>query len=73
VSADEFVDFWARDHGQNSVELRNRDRSRRLTRARCELVRAMREVDFSLPEIGFALRRHHTTILHLARRVWKAT
>lgn len=46
-----------------------RDKSRRAeaVRARRRAARLLRRLGYSLPDIGYAIDRHHTTVLHHVR------
>lgn len=54
--------------GYTYQELTGPVRSKMIVSARREFARVARERGYSLPEIGRALRRHHTTILSLLRK-----
>jgi chromosomal replication initiation ATPase DnaA len=53
----------AEDHGIKVKDLRGHARSKRFCRARRDAYAALRYLGLSLPEIGRALRKDHTTVL----------
>lgn len=55
---------WERLSGSTRLRLRAKNRSRSLTRARWTVALALRSIGLSLPQIGEAILRDHTTVMH---------
>jgi chromosomal replication initiation ATPase DnaA len=65
---DTIIDLVARRHGLTIDLLRGQSRSAPLVRVRQFAMSEARDAGYSLPEIGRALNRDHTTVLHGIRR-----
>jgi chromosomal replication initiation ATPase DnaA len=65
---DAIIDLVARRHGMSIDVLRGKSRSAPLVRIRQLAMSEARDAGYSLPEIGRALNRDHTTVLHGIRR-----
>ena len=50
------------------LEIRSRDRTQQVARARAVLMCLLRRRGYSLPAIGTALQRNHTCVLYACRR-----
>lgn len=59
-----YVTEAAQRHGVTADAVLGRDRKRRVAHARFEVMRRLRADGWSLTQIGRALGRHHTTVLH---------
>lgn len=59
----------ARNHGISVGELRGAGVTRKLSRTRWRIAKAARIAGFSLPTIGRALNKDHTSVLHGLRRL----
>jgi chromosomal replication initiation ATPase DnaA len=58
------IEAASRQHGVSIEQIVGRRRTRPICRARWEAMAIMRAAGMSLPEIGGALNRHHTTVMH---------
>lgn len=56
-------------HGLPESALKAAYRDRRYVRARWDAMARMREAGLSLPAIGRALNRHHTSVMHGLRQM----
>lgn len=56
-------------HGVSESSLRAAFRDRRYVRARWDAMARMREAGLSLPAIGRALNRHHTSVVYALRQM----
>ena len=63
----EYLEALCHDNGITVAELRAKDNRQCLVAIRREFCRAAREQGFSLPTIGAALHKHHTTVIHLLK------
>lgn len=63
----EYLVALCRDNGVTVAELRAKDNRRAMVAIRREFCQAARQQGFSLPTIGAALHKHHTTVLHLLK------
>jgi Bacterial dnaA protein helix-turn-helix len=58
----------AEDFGVKPSQLLSSDRSQKMVAFRARVATELRAFGFSLPEIGRALNRHHTSVLYLLLR-----
>jgi chromosomal replication initiation ATPase DnaA len=71
--AQQIVADVAQRHNLIVRDLTGRDRFAHFVAARREAARALREAGLFVTEIGKALDRHHTTVLHYVEREgWRA-
>lgn len=66
-----FIRQCADDLGVSVEALRGHSRKQPLARARQLVMWKMRKAGFSYSQIGYALNRDHTTIIHGERRIEK--
>lgn len=58
-------------HGYPVERVLARDNSQSMVSVRMEIIVEARRQNYSLPQIGAALNKHHTTVLHLLRKARK--
>lgn len=63
------VEMTAMAHGLTVQDLTGPDRHRPIVRVRWRAMAEMRREGYSLPQIGRALKRDHTTIIYGLRRL----
>lgn len=65
--AQRIINEVAKKHHVNPARVVGRDRLQDVVLVRLLVARRLRERGYSLPRIGAALRRHHTTVLYYLR------
>lgn len=67
VDIEVYIEGFAESANISISLLKGKNRARRLVNHRAQLCKALRVKGFSYPEIGKALNRHHTSIMHLVK------
>ncbi len=67
-TANRVIDHVCMRQGVSPARIRQRDRRPDAVAARRQVCRVLRRLGYSLPMIGYAVERDHTTVLHHLRR-----
>lgn len=62
------MEIICEEQGYTVKEIRSRKRKRELVEQRHDVIRQLAELGYSMPIIGFAVNRDHTTVLYALKK-----